>query len=70
MSKDNLSLDEIMRMAKASQSQKPEDMLGAIKEKLPDDKVSEIQRVLKDKKALEQLLNSEQAQRIMNRLKK
>jgi hypothetical protein len=45
-------------------------MLGAIKEKLPDDKVSEIQRVLKDKKALEQLLNSEQAQRIMNRFKK
>ncbi len=70
MSKDNFSLDEIMRIAKASQSQKPEDMLGAIKEKLPDDKVSEIQRVLKDKKALEQLLNSEQAQRIMNRFKK
>ena len=70
MSKDNFSLDEIMRIAKASQSQKPEDMLGAIKEKLPDDKVSEIQRVLKDKKTLEQLLNSEQAQRIMNRFKK
>ncbi len=70
MSKDNISLDEIMRMAKASQSQKPEDVLGAIKEKLPDDKVSEIQRILKDKKALEQLLNSEQAQRIMNRFKK
>ena len=70
MSKDNFSLDEIMRIAKASQSQKPEDMLGAIKEKLPDDKVSEIQRVLKDKKALDQLLNSEQAQRIMNRFKK
>lgn len=70
MSKDNFSLDEIMRIAKASQSQKPEDMLGAIKEKLPDDKVSEIQRVLKDKKALEQLLNSEQAQRIMTRFKK
>lgn len=70
MSKDNFSLDEIMRIAKASQSQKPEDMLGAIKEKLPDDKVSEIQKVLKDKKALEQLLNSEQAQRIMNRFKK
>lgn len=70
MSKDNFSLDEIMRIAKASQSQKPEDMFGAIKEKLPDDKVSEIQRVLKDKKALEQLLNSEQAQRIMNRFKK
>jgi hypothetical protein len=70
MSKDNFSLDQIMRIAKASQSQKPEDMLGAIKEKLPDDKVSEIQRVLKDKKALEQLLNSEQAQRIMNRFKK
>ncbi len=70
MSKDNIFLDEIMRIAKASQSQKPEDMLGAIKEKLPDDKVSEIQRVLKDKKALEQLLNSEQAQRIMNRFKK
>ena len=70
MSKDNFSLDEIMRIAKASQSQKPEDMLGAIKEKLPDDKVSEIQRVLEDKKALEQLLNSEQAQRIMNRFNK
>ena len=70
MSNENFSLDEIMRIAKASQAQKPEDMLGAMKGKLPDDKVSEIQRVLKDKKALEQLLNSEQAQRIMNRFKK
>ena len=70
MSKDNFSLDEIMRIAKASQAQKPEDMLRAMKGKLPDDKVSEIQRVLKDKKALEQLLSSEQAQRIMNRFKK
>ena len=70
MSNENFSMDEIMRIAKASQSQKPEDMLGAMKGKLPDDKVSEIQRVLRDKKALEQLLNSEQAQRIMNRLKK
>lgn len=70
MSKDNISLDEIMHMAKASQSQKPEDMLGAIKDKLPNDKVSEIQRVLQDKKALEQLLNSEQAQRIMKSFKK
>lgn len=70
MSKDNLSLDEIMRIAKASQSQTPEDMLGAMKGRLSDEKVSEIQKVLRDKKALEQLLSSEQAQRLMNRFKK
>lgn len=70
MSNDNFSLDEIMRIAKASQAQKPEDMLSAVKGKLPDDKVNEIQKVLRDKKALEQLLSSEQAQRLMNRFKK
>ena len=70
MSNENFSLDELMRIAKASQSQKPEDMLGAMKSRLPDDKINEIQRVLRDKKALEQLLNSEQAQKLMSRFKK
>ena len=70
MSNENFSLDELMRISKASQSQKPEDMLGAMKNRLPDDKINEIQRVLRDKKALEQLLNSEQAQKLMSRFKK
>ncbi len=67
---NNFSLDEIMRLAKAAESQKPEDMLGAMKSKLPDDKVNEIKRVLADKKALEQLLSSEQAQRLIKQFKK
>ncbi len=67
---NNFSLDEIMRLAKAAESKKPEDMLGAMKNNISDDKMSEIKRVLADKKALEQLLSSEQAQRLIKQFKK
>ncbi|MGN0573951.1 MAG: hypothetical protein ACI4IX_08440 [Acutalibacteraceae bacterium] len=69
MSKDNLSFDEILRLAKAAESKKPEDLLGAVQSKLSDDKASEIKRILGDKKALEELLSSEQAQRLMKQFR-
>ena len=40
MSKDNFSVDELLRLAKAMGSNRPEDMLGAVKSKLSDDKTS------------------------------
>ncbi len=67
---NNLSVEELMRLAKASKSDKPEDMLSAVQNKLPSDKMSEIKKVLSDKKALEELLKSKQAQELMNRFKK
>lgn len=66
----NLSFEEIMRLAKASENKKPEELLGAVQNKLPADKMSEIKKVLGDKKALEELLSSEQAQRLMRQFKK
>ena len=69
MSKDNFSLEEMLRLAQAANAKKPEDLLGAVKNKVPDDKMKEIKRVLGDKKALEDILNSEQAQRIMRQFK-
>ncbi len=70
INKNNLSFEELMNLAKASGSKKPEDMLGAVKDRLPDDKMNEIKKVLGDKKALEELLKSEQAQRLMRQFKK
>lgn len=70
MSKDNFSLDEMMRLAKAANSQKPEDVLGAMQSKIPENKMNEIKQVLGDKKALEELLKSEQAQRLMKQFGK
>lgn len=69
MSKDNLSLDEIMKLAKASESKKPEDLLKAVQNRMSSDKMNEIQKVLRDKNAIETLLKSEQAQQLMNRLR-
>lgn len=69
MSKDNLSFDEILRLAKAAGSNKPEDLLGAVQSKLTDEKASEIKKILGDKKALEELLSSEQAQRLMKQFR-
>ena len=66
MSKDNFSLEEMLRLAKAK---KPEDLLGAVQSKVPDDKMKEIKRVLGDKKALEELLSSEQAQKLMRQFR-
>lgn len=59
-----------MRMAKASKSNAPEDILGAVQNKVPADKMTEIKKVLSDKKALEELLKSEQAQELLRRFKK
>lgn len=70
MNKDNFSLDELLRIAKASQSRKPEDMLGAMQSKIPDNKMNEIKKVLSDKKALEEILNSEQAKQLMRQFGK
>jgi len=69
MSKENLSLDEIMRLAKAAENKRPEDLLGAVQKKLPADKMNELQNVLGNKKAIEELLNSEQAKRLMRQFK-
>lgn len=69
MSKDNFSLEEMLRLAKAANAKKPEDLLGAMQSKVPDDKMKEIKRVLGDKKALEDLLSSEQAQNLMRKFR-
>ena len=69
MSKDNFSLDEMLRLAKAANAKKPEDLLGAVQDRMSDDKMKEIKRVLGDKKALEELLKSEQAQRLMRQFR-
>lgn len=65
MSKDNFSVEEMLRLAKAANAKKPEDLLGAVQDRVSDDKMKEIKRVLGDKKALEDLLRSEQAQKLM-----
>ena len=70
ISKENLSFEELMRMAQASKSNKPEDIMGAVQNKVPADKMNEIKKVLGDKKALEELLKSEQAQQLLRRFKK
>ena len=69
MSKDNFSIEEMLRLAKAASAEKPEDMLGAVQSRLPDDKMKEIKRILGDKKALEDLLSSEQAQKLMRQFR-
>ena len=69
MSKDNFSLEEMLRLAKAANAKKPEDLLGAVQSKMPDDKMKEIKRILGDKKALEELLSSEQAQKLMRQFR-
>lgn len=66
---NNFSVDEMLRLAKAANAKKPEDLFGAVQSRLPDDKMKEIKRVLGDKKALEELLKSEQAQKLMRQFK-
>lgn len=70
ISKENLSFDELLKMAQASKSNSPEDIMGAVQNKVPEDKMKEIKKVLGDKKALEELLKSEQAQQLLRRFKK
>ena len=70
INKENLSFEELLKMAQASKNGKPEDIMGAVKDKVPADKMNEIRKVLGDKKALEEILKSEQAQQLLRRFKK
>ena len=63
MSKDKFSVDELLML----KNKKPDEMLGAVQDKLPEDKKNELFRILGDKKALEELLKSEQAQKLMKK---
>ena len=63
----NFSPEELLRLAKSMKGNKPEDMLSAMQNKLPENGVNEIKRILGDKKALEELLKSEQAQKLMKK---
>ena len=63
MNKDNFSVDELLSL----RNKKPEEMLGAVGDKLSEEKKGELFRILGDKKALEELLRSEQAQNLMKK---
>ncbi|MBO5858797.1 MAG: hypothetical protein J6R20_03385 [Clostridia bacterium] len=63
MNKDNFSVDELLEL----KNKKPDEMLGAVGEKLSAEKKNELFRILGDKKALEELLKSEQAQNLMKK---
>ncbi|MBP3697080.1 MAG: hypothetical protein J6J45_05995 [Clostridia bacterium] len=63
MSKDNFSVDELLKL----KNKNPEEMLGAVQNKLSEEKKNELFRILGDKKALEELLSSEQAQTLMKK---
>lgn len=64
MSKENLSVDEILSLA----GKKPDEILGNVQKKLSDEKKNELFRLLGDKNAMEQMLKSEQAQALMKKL--
>ena len=64
------SPEELLKIAKSAKSSRPEDMLSAMQNKLPENGVNEIKRILSDKQALEELLKSEQAQKIMKQFGK
>lgn len=70
MSNTNFSPEDLLRFAKSAKSSRPEDMLSAMQDKLPENGVNEIRRILADKNALEELLKSEQAQKIMKQFGK
>ena len=63
MNKDNFSVDELLEL----KNKKPDEMLGAVGEKLSAEKKNELFRILGDKKALDELLKSEQAQNLMKK---
>lgn len=69
MSKDKFSVDEILKMAKASDGKNPDEMVNTIKNRLSDDKKEALSKLLSDKNAMEQLLKSEQAQKLMERFR-
>ncbi len=66
----NFSPEELLKIAKSANGNRPEDMLNAMQNKLPENGVNEIRRILGDKKALEELLKSEQAQKLMKQFGK
>lgn len=70
MSKDNLSAEELLKMAEKSTNSSPRELLGAVEKRLSPEKKNELANILKDKKAIEELLKSEQAQRLMKQFKK
>lgn len=63
MNNDKISLDELVSL----RNKNPDEMLDAVQNKLSDDKKSELFRILGDKKALEELLKSDQAQKLMKK---
>lgn len=70
MNNENFSAQELLRMAKAAKDDEPDKLLEKVGEKLTQEKKNEIFRILGDKKALEELLKSEQAQKLMKQFKK
>lgn len=64
MSNEKISVDEILSLA----GKKPDEILGNIQKKLPENKKDELFRILGNKEAMEQMLKSEQAQALMKKL--
>lgn len=67
MNKENLSVDELLKIAKANESRNPDEMLDDVKGRLSDEKKNELSKILSDKKAIETLLSSEKAQALMKK---
>lgn len=70
MGKGELSAEELLRLANSASGKDPNALLGAVEKRLPQEKKNEPFRILGDKKALEELLRSEQAQKLMKQFKK
>lgn len=67
MNKENLSVDELLKIAKANENGNPDKMLEAVNGRLSDEKKNELSKILSDKKAIETLLSSEKAQALMKK---
>ena len=71
MGKGELSAEELLRLANSASSKDPNALLGAVGKKgSRRRRKNELFRILGDKKALEELLRSEQAQKLMKQFKK
>ena len=70
MGKGELSAEELLRLANSASGKDPNALLGAVEKRLPQEKKNELFRILGDKNALEELLRSEQAQKLMKQFKK
>ncbi len=70
MGKGELSAEELLRLANSASGKDPNALLGAVEKRLLQEKKNELFRILGDKKALEELLRSEQAQKLMKQFKK